>query len=186
MSSLAMHTERTPNPASVKWVLGRELVEGASPLAFDTDVIPGVSPLAARVMAVDGVCGLLIGPDFLTVTKSADAGWREIGQAVNEAIRAWHDAAEPVLGQDYCAPEPAPEQEVVSRIREILDQEIAPFVAQDGGEIAFIDFDDGEVRLALRGACAGCPSSSITLKMGVEARLREQIPEVTSVVSVDE
>ena len=186
MSSLAMHTERTPNPASVKWVLGRELVEGASPLAFDTDVIPGVSPLAARVMAVDGVCGLLIGPDFLTVTKSADAGWREIGQAVNEAIRAWHDAAEPVLGQDYCAPEPAPEQAVVSRIREILDQEIAPFVAQDGGEIAFIDFEDGEVRLALRGACAGCPSSSITLKMGVEARLREQIPEVTSVVSVDE
>ena len=186
MSALVMHTERTPNPSSVKWVLGCDLMKEGSPLAFEKGVTPGFSPLAARVMAVEGVCGVLMGPDFLTVTKLAEVGWRETGQAVNEAIRAWHTASEPVLGQDYRAPAPAPEAEVVSRIREILDREIAPFVAQDGGEIAFVDFHEGEVRLALRGACAGCPSSSITLKMGVEARLREQVPEVTSVISVDE
>ena len=186
MSALPMHTERTPNPASVKWVVGCDLLAEGSPVGFETPPTAESSPLAARLMAVEGVIGVLIGRDFVTVTKSDEAGWRPIGQAINEALRAWHAAGEAVLGAEYRPPDRDQEAEVVSRIRDVLDREIAPFVAQDGGEIALIDFVDGEVRLALRGACAGCPSSTLTLKMGVEARLREQIPEVESVVSVEE
>ena len=186
MSALPMHTERTPNPASVKWVVGCDLLAEGSPVGFEMPPAADSSPLAARLMAVDGVIGVLIGRDFVTVTKSDEVGWRPIGQAINDALRAWHAAGEPVLGAGYRPPDRDQETEVVSRIRDVLDREIAPFVAQDGGEIALIDFVDGEVRLALRGACAGCPSSTLTLKMGVEARLREQIPEVESVVSVEE
>jgi len=185
VSALRIHTERTPNPASVKWVLACELVGDGPPVSFAEPPDAEVSPLAARLMAVPGVVAVLIGRTFITVTRSDDAGWREIGQAVGDEIRAWHAAGEPVLGPAWEPPEVAGSDAVAARIREILADEIAPYVAADGGEIAFVGFEDGEVRLSLRGACASCPSSSITLKMGVEARLREELPEVRSVVAVD-
>lgn len=186
MSALRMHTERTPNPASVKWVVARDLIGEGAPVSFDADPGLEVSPLAARLLVLDGVEGVLIGSSFLTVSKSAESEWREVGQAVSEAIRAWDVAGEPVLGPAFTRPAAREDDEVVARIRQILDDEIAPYVAQDGGEISLVGFDAGEVRLVLRGACASCPSSSITLKMGVEARLREEVPEVLSVVAVDE
>lgn len=185
MSALRMHTERTPNPASVKWVLERELVAEGRPVSFESDPGMAVSPLATQVLAVPGVESLLIGADFLTVTKAADAGWREIGKAVSDAIRGWNASGAPVLGEAFSRPAARDEGEVVARIREIMAKEIGPYVAQDGGEIDLVGFRDGVVELRLRGACESCPSSSITLKMGIEARLREEIPEVQSVMAVD-
>jgi Fe-S cluster biogenesis protein NfuA len=180
-----MHTERTPNPASVKWVLGRELVADAAPVSFSADPGADVSPLAARVLAVSGVGGVLIGADFLTVTKIAEAGWRDVGRGVSDAIRDWDVAGETVLGPAFERARVRDDDVVVGRIRQILHDEIGPYVAQDGGEITLAGFEDGVVQLVLKGACESCPSSSITLKMGVEARLREEIPEVRAVVAVD-
>jgi Fe-S cluster biogenesis protein NfuA len=185
VSALRMHTERTPNPASVKWVLGRALVPEAPAVSFDSDPGGEVSPLAARILAVSGVRELLIGSDFVTVTKDESAGWRELGLAVGDAIRRWDAAGEPVLGPRFARPGPAPDDEVVRRIRRILDEEIAPSVAQDGGEISLASFEDGVVRLVLRGACHSCPSSNVTLKLVVETRLRAQVPEVRSVEAVE-
>lgn len=185
MSGLRMHTERTPNPESVKWVLGRTLLETDGFVPFDEPVPASVSPLGARLLAIEGVERLLLGRDFLTVTKQRDAGWRELGLAITAAIRDWDAAAEPALGEAFAAPTAAEDDEVVARIRQILQDEIGPFVAQDGGEITLEDYAQGVVRVRLRGACDGCPSSSVTLKMGIEARLREQIPEVQSVVAVE-
>lgn len=180
-----MHTERTPDPQSVKWVLGRALVVEGPGLAFDEPPGPDVSPLAARLMAIEGVARVLLGGDFLTVSKTPGAGWRELGQAVTAVLREWDASGEPVLGPGHAPLAARDDDEVTARIREILDEEIAPYVAQDGGEISLEGFEDGVVRVVLRGACASCPSSTITLKMGIEARLREAIPEVRSVMAVE-
>jgi Fe-S cluster biogenesis protein NfuA len=180
-----MHTERTPNPASVKWVLGRPLAPEGRPVSFAARPDAGTSPLAARLLAIPGVERVLIGDDFVTVSKAADAGWRELGQAVSAALRDWDASGEPVLGPAYEAPPPRDDDEVVARIRQILEEEVGPYVAQDGGEITLAGFEDGEVRVVLRGACQSCPSSTITLKMGIEARLREAVPEVRTVTAVD-
>jgi Fe-S cluster biogenesis protein NfuA len=170
-------------------VLDRELVDDGGAVAFDARTAVDVSPLASPLLAIEGVDRVLIGSDFVTVTKSAESGWREVGQEVDRAIRSWAESGEPVLGEGYASPEVRrdrePDDEIVARIRRILDEEIGPYVAQDGGEISLVGFEAGVVQVVLRGACQSCPSSTITLKMGIEARLREQIPEVLSVVAVE-
>jgi Fe-S cluster biogenesis protein NfuA len=179
-----MHAERTPNPESVKWVLGRDVVPEGGSATFGASVRAEVSPLAAALLSVEGVERILLGPDFVTVTKSSDVAWSELAGPVPEAIRGWLASEAPALGPEWSPPEPAADDALVAQIRRILDEEIAPYVAQDGGEIALEGFEDGVVRVHLRGACDGCPSSTITLKMGIEARLREEIPEVLSVEAV--
>lgn len=183
-TALRIHTERTPNPASVKWVVGQTVLEGGRPLNFEPGTPREVSPLAARILAVPGVTSVLLGFEVITVSKAEDVGWRELGQAVTRAIQDWAAAGEDALGAAYQAPPRAPDDAVEARIRAILESEIAPYVERDGGEIDLVGFRDGVVEVALRGACVGCPSSTVTLKMGVEARLREEIPEVVSVVAV--
>lgn len=185
MSALRMHTERTPNPSSVKWVLDRPLIADAAAASFDAPTEPARSPLAARLLMIPGVERVLIGADFVTISKAPEAGWRELGQSVSEAIRAWDESGEAVLGPAFEPPSARDDDEVIARIRQILEDEIAPYVAQDGGEITLEGFDAGVVRVVLRGACESCPSSTITLKMGIEARLREAVPEVRSVMAVD-
>jgi Fe-S cluster biogenesis protein NfuA len=184
MPELRMHAERTPNPESVKWVLGRAIVPDGGCATFGPEVDAGISPLAAILLAVEGVERILLGSDFVTITKSSEVAWSELAGPVPAAIRAWAVSDEPALGPAWAPPEAIEDDAVVARIRRILDLEIAPYVAQDGGEIALEGFYDGVVRVRLRGACEGCPSSTITLKMGIEARLREEIPEVQSVEAV--
>ncbi|MHA7840101.1 MAG: NifU family protein [bacterium] len=179
-----MHAERTPNPNSIKWVLGQPVAEERGSASFQERVDPGVSPLASPILEVEGVEGVFLGPNFVTVTKADDEEWTELAAPIVAAIKAWAETGESALGPDY---EPPPSQEsdvVVSRIREILERDVRPYVEQDGGEIQFAGYRDGVVEVVLQGACAGCPSSSITLKMGIEARLKEEIPEVRSVVAL--
>lgn len=208
-----MHAERTPNPNSIKWVLGQPVADGVASASFsrrtaesDQAVESGrsadsgspeaglagangevpheVSPLAAPVLAIDGVEGVYLGPSFITVTKSEEREWTDLAAPIVEAIKAWAASGEPALGPDFEPPAAEDDDEVVAKIRAILERDVRPYVEQDGGEISFAGYREGVVEVVLQGACAGCPSSSITLKMGIEARLKEEIPEVKSVVAL--
>lgn len=186
-----MHAERTPNPNSIKWVLGQPVAGDLGSASFDEAagddtpaVTPAVSPLAVAVLAVDGVLSVYLGPTFVTVTKNASSEWTDLAAPIVAAIKAWAATGDPALGADFEPPKTESSDVVVEQIRTILERDIRPYVEQDGGEISFAGYRDGIVEVVLQGACAGCPSSSITLKMGIEARLKEEIPEVKSVVAL--
>lgn len=179
-----MHAERTPNPNSIKWVLGQPVAEGVPSASFQGVVDAGTSPLASAILAIDGVEGVFLGPSFVTVTKADGAEWTDLAAPIVAEIKAWAGTGDPALGPDFEPPAAADDDEIVTRIREILERDVRPYVEQDGGEISFAGYRDGVVEVLLQGACAGCPSSSITLKMGIEARLKEEIPEVESVVAL--
>ena len=182
-----MHAERTPNPNSVKWVLGQAVVEsgqGFGSVSFTEAPAADVSPLASRLFEVEGVVSILLGPDFITLSKRPELEWTDLAPPIVSHIKAWAGGGEPALGPAWEPPDLAEQGEIVARIRKVIDEDVQPYVAMDGGEIAFASFRDGVVEVVLRGACAGCPSSTITLKMGIEARLKEQVPEVTSVVAL--
>jgi len=188
-----MHAERTPNPNSIKWVLGQvvaDIVSSASFSARHADssgaiaVTVEVSPLAAPILEIEGVEGVFLGPTFVTVTKADGSEWTELAAPIVAAIKAWAASGESAFGPGFELPETAEDDVVVAQIRTILERDVRPYVEQDGGEISFAGYRDGVVEVILQGACAGCPSSSITLKMGIEARLKEEIPEVKSVVAL--
>jgi len=179
-----MHAERTPNPNSIKWVLGQSVVDDSGSASFSAGVTPEVSPLAAAILEQEGVEGVYLGPTFITVTKAPGVEWTDLAAPIVAAIKAWVATGESAFGPAYEPPEKADDDEVTSKIRLILERDIRPYVEGDGGEIVFVGYRDGIVEVMLQGACAGCPSSSITLKVGIEARLREEIPEVKSVVAL--
>ncbi|MEZ4334641.1 MAG: NifU family protein [Myxococcota bacterium] len=179
-----MHAERTPNPNGIKWVLGQAVAEGIASASFARGVSAEVSPLAASIAALDGVTGVLLGPNFVTVTKEPDADWTELAAPIVAAIKAWAASGRPALGPAFEPPTSVEDDEIVARIRLILERDVRPYVEQDGGEIRFAAYRDGVVEVVLQGACAGCPSSAVTLKLGIEARLKDEIPEVRSVVAL--
>jgi Fe-S cluster biogenesis protein NfuA len=162
-----MHAERTPNPDSIKWVLGEPLLESGRSAHFSEPVEPATSPLAARLFAVDGVVAVFVAANFITVTKRSEIEWPDLAQPLVDAIREFVDAGEEPLGPEYQPLQQGPSGDVVVRIQEILDQEIRPAVAMDGGDIIFAGYRDGVVELYMQGACQGCPSSTLTLKMGI-------------------
>ena len=143
------------------------------------------SPLAARVFKVQGVTGVFFGPDFVTVTKDESADWNHIKPAILGVIMEHYQSGQPVMGADAQntghKEHTGEDGQVVQQIKDLLDTRVRPAVAQDGGDITFHGFDRGIVYLHMQGACAGCPSSTITLKMGIENLLRHYIPEVTEV-----
>lgn len=179
-----MHAERTPNPNSIKWVLGRTLVSPGTSAHFDSAPTPEVSPLAARLFELDGVEGVFVASNFVTVTKRPDLEWTEIAQPIVDAIKTVLANDGEALGPAFEREESGDEGELVRRIRRILEEEVRPAVAMDGGDIVFAGYHDGRVELYMQGSCSGCPSSTATLKLGIEARLREEIPEVQEVVAL--
>jgi len=180
-----MHAERTPNPNSIKWVLGRPVVEGSASAHFEAPPTLDVSPLAARLFEVDGVTGAFLASNFVTVTKRPEVEWTDIAQAIVDAIKGCLADGGPALGPGFQEPTRIEQQgEVVARIVRILEEEIRPAVAMDGGDIVFAGFRDGIVELYMQGSCSGCPSSTATLKHGIETRLREEIPEIQGVVAL--
>jgi Fe-S cluster biogenesis protein NfuA len=181
---LRMHAERTPNPHSIKWVVSRALAGPGLTAHFREPVGPAVSPLAARLFAVRGVVGVFVAGSFVTVTKREDTEWTDIAQEVVDALKAHAASGEEALGPEFEAEPAQPEGEVVERIRAILEQEVRPAVAMDGGDVVFAGYRDGVVEVVLQGSCAGCPSSTATLRFGIEARLKQEIPEITRVVQV--
>ncbi len=179
-----MHAERTPNPNSIKWVLGRIIVRPGVTAHFDSAPSEDVSPLASRLFAIDGVVGVFVASNFTTLTKRDDVEWTDIAEQVVAAIKACLADGGDALGPAFEFEEQAAEADVVARIRQVLDEEIRPVVAMDGGDIVFSGFRNGIVELYMHGSCSGCPSSTATLKYGIETRLRELIPEVVGVVAL--
>ena len=179
-----MHAERTPNPNSIKWVLGRPVVEGGASAHFERAPEVSVSPLAAQLFGVEGVETVFFASNFVTVTKRDEIEWTDIAQPIVDAIKACLAEDGAALGPDWEAPEARGGDEVVGRILQILEDEVRPAVAMDGGDIVFAGFRDGIVELYMQGSCAGCPSSTATLRHGIEARLRDAVPEVQGVVAL--
>jgi Fe-S cluster biogenesis protein NfuA len=179
-----MHAERTPNPNSIKWVLGSTLVPGGVSAHFDAAPEQEVSPLAARLFGIEGVVGVFFASNFVTVTKRGEVEWTDIAQPIVDAIKGCLGEGGSALGSGFEVARTQGEGEIAQRIQRILEEEIRPAVAMDGGDIVFAGFRDGRVELYMQGSCSGCPSSTATLKMGIEARLREEIPEVQEVVAL--
>lgn len=180
-----IQTESTPNPATLKFLPGQTVLE-AGTADFPTPDTAGKSPLAQRIFAVSGVAGVFFGNDFVTVTKTDDVDWDHIKPAILGAVMEHFQSGQPVIEGDQVvssghAEHTGEDVEIVNQIKELLDSRVRPAVAQDGGDITFHGFDQGVVYLHMQGACAGCPSSTLTLKMGIENLLRHYIPEVTEV-----
>ncbi len=178
------HAERTPNPNSIKWVLGRPMAPTGVTAQFSEPVGAEVSPLAAALFEIEGIVGVLVAANMVTVTKREEADWEALAPSILDVLKGCAASGSDALGPAWVPPDRSEESEIVTRIREVLDNEIRPAVAMDGGDVAFVDFEAGVVRVLLQGACVGCPSSTATLRFGIEGRLREVIPEVERVVSV--
>ena len=179
---MVIQTEATPNPATLKFLPGRAVM--ASGTANFTDAsTAGRSPLAQQLFTLAGICGVFLGSDFVTVTKDADKEWTELKPAVLGVIMEHFTAGRPVMLSEPAAPGESAEEddEVVSQIKELLETRVRPAVAQDGGDIIFDRYEDGIVYLHMQGSCSGCPSSTATLKAGIENMLRHYIPEVHEV-----
>lgn len=181
-----IQTESTPNPATLKFLPGQTVLATGT-ADFPSAESAGSSPLASRIYGVDGVTGVFLGTDFVTVTKDEGVAWDHIKPSVLGAIMEHFQSGEPALADGGApaagghAEHTGEDSEIVGQIKELLDTRVRPAVAQDGGDITFYGFEKGVVYLHMQGACAGCPSSTITLKMGIENLLRHYIPEVTEV-----
>ena len=180
-----IQTESTPNPATLKFLPGLTVLETGT-ADFPTADTASTSPLAQRLFAVEGVTGVFFGTDFVTVTKADNVEWDHIKPGLLGAIMEHFQSGQSVMAEGHApasghADHNGEDGVVVGQIKELLDTRVRPAVAQDGGDITFHGFDRGVVYLHMQGACAGCPSSTLTLKMGIENLLRHYIPEVTEV-----
>jgi Fe-S cluster biogenesis protein NfuA len=177
--------EVTPNPNTLKFNVSRTLVEQGSLNFPDREKAKG-SVFAERLFDIPSVIGVMVGRDFITITKEPAAQWPAMAEAIISAIREMFEKGQARFPQAAAAgahPSDAT-GEIEQKIREILDNEIRPAVAMDGGDITFHGYYDGVVTLHLQGSCSHCPSSIMTLKMGVENRLKSLIPEIREVVQI--
>jgi len=172
----------TPNPRSVKFLTDRTLLPVGS-ADFRTPESCASSPLAMRLFDIDHVVGVFISQNFVTVTADTDEVWASLSPLIVDELSGHLASGQPVVTATMTEAA-AGGDAVVAKINEILDQQIRPAVAMDGGDVVFVEFVDGVVRLKMQGACGGCPSSTATLKHGIEARLRHFIPQVQSVEAV--
>ena len=180
-----IQTEGTPNPATLKFLPGRSVLATGSIDMPDAESALR-SPLAERLFQVEGVAGVFLGADFITVTKRADKQWDVLKPALLGIIMEHFVANRPLLAEGSVHPveSAGEEDEVVSQIKELLDTRVRPAVAQDGGDIVFRGFERGIVYVRLQGSCSGCPSSTATLRMGIENMLKHYVPEVMEVRAV--
>ena len=183
-----IQTEATPNPATLKFIPGTQVVSGSARDFRDRDEAQKASPLAARLFEINGVSGVFLGSDFISVTKSVGE-WQHLKPALLGAIMEHYLSGAPVVtdapvGDGHSVTEDGEDSEVVEMIKDLLDTRVRPAVAQDGGDIVFHGYDNGVVYLHMRGACAGCPSSTATLRHGIENLLRHFIPEVQEVRAI--
>lgn len=183
-----IQTEATPNPATLKFLPGKVVLEDGTADFRDAEGAAAVSPLAGRLFDIPGVTGVFFGYDFVTVTKDG-LDWQHLKPAILGAIMEHFMSGQPIMAGQTArqAAETAEEfydkedEEIVLTIKELLDTRVRPAVAQDGGDITFRGYENGTVFLHMKGACAGCPSSTATLKHGIQNLLRHFVPEVQQV-----
>ena len=190
-----IQTEATPNPATLKFLPGKVVLEDGTADFRDGATAREASALAARLFDVPGVTGVFFGYDFVTVTKEDGPDWQHLKPALLGAIMEHFMSGQPVMmsqssvssaeaaeaGEEFYDKE---DEEIVLTIKELLDTRVRPAVAQDGGDITFRGFENGTVFLHMKGACAGCPSSTATLKHGIQNLLRHFVPEVQQVEQI--
>ena len=180
-----IQTEATPNPATLKFLPGRPVLETGT-LDLREPEQAAQSPLAERLFGIAGISGVFFGSDFITVTKGAGE-WQQLKPMILGAIMEHYMSGEPLLAQGAGEQddggeffEPA-DAETVATIKDLIETRVRPAVANDGGDITFRGFKDGVVFLNMKGACSGCPSSTATLRHGIQNLLRHFVPEVTEV-----
>ena len=183
-----IETEQTPNPATLKFLPGCPVMPSGT-ANFTSEEAARVSPLAQRLFSLPEVAGVFLGMDFITVTKTGDGDWYQLKPAILAVIMEHFTAGRSVLigelpNSSGARASQDDEDEIVTQIKELLETRVRPAVAQDGGDIIFHDFEDGIVYLHMQGSCSGCPSSTATLKAGIENMLRHYIPEVVEVRAV--
>jgi len=184
-----IQTEATPNPATLKFLPGRTVLPSGTRDFRDAAAAKAASPLAGRLFDVDGVAGVFLGSDFVSVTKG-DGEWQHVKPAILGAIMEHFMSGAPVLTEEGNAAVSeagdfdSADAEVVEMIKELIETRVRPAVANDGGDITFHGFRAGTVYLKMQGACSGCPSSTATLRHGIENLLKHFVPEVESVQAV--
>lgn len=184
---LNITAEMTPNPNTLKFNVNRVLIESGSLNFPDREKAKG-SPLAETLFAIENVLGVMVGREFITVTKLPGATWQTMVEPIISSLKELFASGKVLLpegaGMHNAEQKNEGKGEIEQKIRQILDDEIRPAVAMDGGDITFYGYENGIVTLHLQGSCSSCPSSIMTLKMGVENRLKSLIPEVREVVQV--
>ena len=178
-----IETEGTPNPATLKFLPGRDILGSRTADFADADAAL-ISPLADALFGIQGVARVFLGGDFVTVTKTSEADWAELKPQILGLLMEHLLGGQPIMNEnaDLLAEDVDPaDMEIAEQIKELLNERIRPAVAGDGGDIIFRGYRDGVVSLIMQGACSGCPSSTATLKHGIENMLKHYIPEVQSV-----
>ncbi|MEQ8296015.1 MAG: NifU family protein [Nitratireductor sp.] len=186
-----IQTEATPNPATLKFLPGVVVMNEGTADFRDPAQAREASPLAGRLFEIPGVTGVFFGYDFVTVTKDGP-DWQHLKPAILGTIMEHFMSGQPAMATPVAGAEPVEDgefydqadEEIVATIKELLDTRVRPAVAQDGGDITFRGFENGTVFLHMKGACAGCPSSTATLKHGIQNLLRHFVPEVQQVEQV--
>ena len=184
-----IQTENTPNPATLKFLPGRTVMDSGTANFADASEADN-SLLAQSLFATEGVLGVFLGSDFITVSKAPNKDWDVMKPLILGAIMEHFQSGHPVIEtnektNEKTSADAGDESGVVGQIKELIDTRVRPAVAQDGGDIIYKGFQDGIVYLHMQGACAGCPSSSMTLKHGIENMLRYYVPEVQEVRAVE-
>lgn len=185
---ITVYAEQTPNPETLKFVFNKPIAPRGVSFDFPNKEDAERSPLAKALFEFEYVKGVFVGSDFVTITKTQDKKWVELIPAIRNFLKDYIMAGGPVVTDAMMEEVPsfAPDEndsEIVAKIKEILAKNVRPVVEMDGGAIDFVDYQDGVVVLAMKGACSGCPSSTVTLKSGIEGLLKRMIPEVKEVVA---
>ena len=185
-----IQTEQTPNPQTLKFLPGKVVMDEGTAFFQNIDKTSN-SPLAKKLFDVDGVTGVFFGSDFITVTKNDSLDWQVMKPLILGAIMDHFNSGEPTINNETndkgekSLLENSEDSDIVKQIKELLDTRVRPAVAMDGGDIVYDNYENGIVYLHMQGACSGCPSSTATLKMGIENMLKHYIPEVIEVRPVD-
>lgn len=185
MSKVEISLDFTPNPDSLKYSTNQQILAKGAIHFSDSEQAEGKSPLALKLFQVSEIKTVMLGTNFVTVNLSSQENLQDLNETISRLIRDHLESGEPVI--DPSAINEKPQKaltEVEQKIQDVLDQEIRPSVAMDGGDIVLEKYEDGFVYLKMQGSCSGCPSSLMTLKMGVEGRLKEVVPEIKEVIPV--
>ena len=178
-----IQTEDTPNPETLKFIPGSIILKTGT-ADFSSKEFASASPLASRLFDIDGVSRVFLSTDFISVTKDPQLDWNNLKPLILSGIMEHYSTGLPAINETedkQLASINHEDSETIKQIKDLLETRVRPAVAMDGGDITFCSFESGVVTLQMKGACAGCPSSTATLKMGIENMLRHYIPEVTEV-----
>jgi Fe-S cluster biogenesis protein NfuA len=180
---LTIYAESTPNPATMKFVVNKMLLPDGKSMDFPDPSTTQDSPLASQLFQFTGVAAVFITANFVTVTKTNNLEWTDLIPILKTFIKGYIESGEPIAFAPAESETPSSASAIDEKIKELLDEYIRPAVEEDGGAISFKSFDNGVVTVILQGSCSGCPSSTLTLKAGIENLLKRMLPEVTEVVS---